>query len=85
MAWKGSELKFDHNRDSKYKLEGKHKTVKCIECHVPSTKDGPLSSARFRNLKGKSCASAGCHKDPHNNELGANCTYCHTYSSWQKQ
>ena len=80
-GWKGKELKFDHDKDSKYKLEGKHNTVKCVDCHKPQTKEAGLMTATFRGLKYNLCAD--CHKDPHKNELGEKCLTCHTYSGWK--
>lgn len=34
------EVAFDHDRDSKYKLEGEHKKLKCGGCHVNITENG---------------------------------------------
>ena len=82
-GWKGKDLIFDHDRDSKYKLEGKHKTVKCVECHQPRPKDAALSTAEFKNLKHDNCKD--CHKDPHKGALGSSCTYCHNYLTWEKK
>lgn len=33
-------IAFDHNRDSKYKLEGEHRRVSCTGCHVETTEQG---------------------------------------------
>ena len=81
QGWKGKDVVFDHDRDSKYHLEGKHKTVKCVECHVPRPKDAALATALFKNLKYKLCTD--CHKDPHRNELGEKCKTCHTLQGWK--
>ncbi|MBU1708626.1 MAG: hypothetical protein KKE17_01345 [Proteobacteria bacterium] len=77
--WKGNELKFDHNYDSKYRLKGKHAKIKCIECHKPASKTDPLASALFRGLKSE---CIGCHKDPHNQKLGDDCLKCHDFKGW---
>jgi hypothetical protein len=37
---KWTELDFDHNRDSSYKLEGEHRTVPCRGCHLTVTESG---------------------------------------------
>ena len=82
VGWKGKDLKFDHNKDSKYRLEGKHASIKCVDCHKP-TKQGStdMSTAVFKGFKYDLCTS--CHKDPHNNDLGSKCESCHNYSSWK--
>jgi formate dehydrogenase gamma subunit len=82
-GWKGKDLKFDHNKDSKYKLEGKHTDVKCIDCHKP-TKQGStdMSTAVFKGMKFNLCTD--CHKDPHNSQFKEkNCTTCHSTKGWR--
>ncbi|MBI2376057.1 MAG: hypothetical protein HYV07_18835 [Deltaproteobacteria bacterium] len=56
---------FDHDRDTKFPLEGKHKTKKCSQCHeTRDTKPEPV------------CAS--CHKDPHKRRFEkVACEKCH--------
>ena len=80
-GWKGKDLKFDHNKDSKYRLEGKHASAKCIDCHKPKQGSTDMGTAVFKGLKYDLCTV--CHKDPHNNDLGSKCENCHVYSSWQ--
>jgi hypothetical protein len=69
--WK--ESTFDHGRDTKYALRGKHKTAKCESCHKPSAASLKLPTA---------CIS--CHKkdDKHEGTLGDNCEKCHSEKSW---
>jgi formate dehydrogenase gamma subunit len=84
-GWKGKDLKFDHNKDSKYKLEGKHSSVKCIDCHKP-TKQGStdMSTAVFKGMKYNLCTD--CHKDPHYGQFkDKTCTPCHTTRGWDKK
>lgn len=69
--WKVST--FDHGRDTKYTLRGKHQTTKCESCHKPS----------FTTLKlATSCIS--CHRgdDKHEGTLGERCEKCHNEKSW---
>ncbi len=55
-SWK--ELMFDHNRDSRYKLDGAHIKVACIKCHPQlQTPDGKVYIA-YKPL-GMECAD--CH------------------------
>jgi len=60
---------FDHNTQSKFKLDGKHASLSCLACHnTPKKKLGT----------DKSCVS--CHKkdEPHDGAFGRNCERCHT-------
>ena len=70
--WKKST--FNHDRDTKYKLKDKHKTVKCESCH----------KGHLYNDKVKSdCYS--CHKadDVHKGAEGTKCQDCHTEATWK--
>jgi len=63
--------KFDHARTG-FVLKGQHAEVACMDCHTALTFKFKKSSTR--------CAD--CHKDVHNNELGATCDRCHNVQSW---
>lgn len=71
-----SKTKFDHARNTKFKLSGQHKKIECDTCHKLSKKK--------KKLKTK-CIS--CHKDDdvHKRKLGVKCDSCHTTSSWKKR
>ncbi|MFC1524490.1 cytochrome b/b6 domain-containing protein [Thermodesulfobacteriota bacterium] len=79
-SWKGKDLKFDHNLDSKFKLKGKHAKAKCVDCHKTANEKAPLATALFRGLK-PNCTN--CHKDPHNSNLGSECHSCHSFQAWK--
>ena len=64
-------LRFNHNRQTNYKLTGAHKSVKCYDCHKEKT---------WAPLAHKKCTN--CHTDPHRGKLGPKCTNCHTTKSW---
>jgi len=69
--WKVST--FDHARDTKFVLKGKHRTAKCEGCHkVPVAK-----------VKTKSTCFA-CHRkaDTHKGRFGKKCATCHNEKSW---
>lgn len=70
--WKNA-AKFDHDRDTKYRLLDKHKTVKCESCHK-----GDL----YRDKLKSTCIA--CHKqdDKHKGQEGDRCEDCHTEKSW---
>lgn len=63
---------FDHNLAA-FKLEGRHQTVECGQCHVNGV------------FKGTPQTCIGCHgaDDAHNGQFGADCAQCHTPSAWQ--
>ena len=51
-------LVFDHNRDSRYKLDGAHEKVKCADCHRTVAVDDSSRYIIYRPL-GMLCAD--CH------------------------
>ncbi len=63
-------IKFDHNKETSFKLTGEHAEVDCQSCH---------KSLIFSEVKTE-CIS--CHKDVHQNSLGPNCEKCHTTNTW---
>lgn len=70
--WK--EIIFDHRRDTKYPLTGKHEKVKCTACHT-----GNISRQKL------SIDCVACHKkdDVHKDRLGKRCESCHDMKSWK--
>jgi hypothetical protein len=67
---KWQETTFNHTQ-APFKLDGKHATVLCADCHKDNTfKDTPTT-----------CAS--CHVDPHKGQMGNDCAKCHNPSSWK--
>lgn len=50
--------KFEHNRDSRYKVEGAHLAVKCEGCHKTETRAGK----KFVMYKPIDTACSNCHK-----------------------
>jgi cytochrome b subunit of formate dehydrogenase len=82
-GWKRPDLKFSHNTDSPFKLEGKHQTVDCAKCHKPATAGGALATAKFKDLP-QDCV--GCHEDPHRKQFAdKTCTTCHRPTGWRKE
>ncbi len=77
---------FDH-ATTKFKVKGKHKEVKCAECHTATDKrfkespHHPVDKYLFPNLAKDDCAT--CHKDPHNGSFGKNCSACHNENGWK--
>jgi hypothetical protein len=78
-SWKTTS--FDHDRDTKYPLKGKHHDAKCDTCH----KDGVTGSAARKKLE---VACAGCHRKDdqekgHKGNYGSKCEACHTEKDWK--
>lgn len=63
---------FDHNRDSKFKLSGKHQQVGCFVCHTDM------------GFKGLPMQCEGCHSDYHKGAWGpVGCNQCHSEARWR--
>ncbi len=72
--WKTA--KFDHDKETKFPLKGKHAEIKCDACH----KDDPT----YKKLKlGLTCIE--CHKkdDKHKGRYGEKCGTCHNEKDWK--
>ncbi len=65
---------FNHDKTG-FKLQGKHKDLKCIDCHkTPVNKKLKLAT---------SCASCHDKDDKHDGSFGRRCEQCHVGSSWK--
>ncbi|MFA7273813.1 MAG: hypothetical protein WC044_08085 [Crocinitomicaceae bacterium] len=76
-SWK--EIKFDHDKTN-FKLEGKHITVNCRECHFEKNNSSTnVTKQKFVGLD-KQCTS--CHQNFHGDQFNVNgvteCKKCHT-------
>jgi hypothetical protein len=71
--WKA--VTFNHDRDTKYALKGKHVQAKCTACHK-----GTL----YRDKTPTACFS--CHEkdDKHKGQEGKQCESCHNERSWKE-
>jgi len=63
-------VKFDHTRDTKYPLQGRHAAVACAKCHQKA----PASY----QVPDKNCAACHAGQDIHAGKLGNTCDKCHT-------
>jgi cytochrome b subunit of formate dehydrogenase len=79
QGWKGKDLLFEHNIDSDFKLQGKHRDVACDKCHRKTHDVSTVTS--FISHPKETCAA--CHEDPHAPTLGSECTTCHTPQGWK--
>ena len=66
---------FDHNKFA-FKLNGKHATVSCSQCHVMA------HTVAILQTTSQDCFS--CHEadDPHKGTLGTDCASCHSSEGW---
>jgi hypothetical protein len=70
--------KFNHDQ-ARFKLNGKHKVTDCSKCH----KEQLLNGKKFQEFRGMQFSKCtDCHKDPHRNQFGQNCTQCHSEESF---
>lgn len=76
---------FDHGRNTRFEIEGKHLGVDCIKCHVPMGGKGSTQKYVFKELALKTCET--CHKSPHKNmrskEFSRKCSDCHVADGWK--
>ena len=72
-AWKPSS--FNHDRDTKYSLRGKHIKAKCESCHKGTLYKEKLSATCF-----------ACHQtdDKHKGQEGKKCEQCHSEKDWKE-
>jgi hypothetical protein len=72
-------LSFQHDRDTRFPLTGKHSAVTCAACH-PAVREKGREVVRFRPLE-TTCTA--CHEDVHVGQLApapgqpTDCTRCH--------
>jgi hypothetical protein len=71
--WKPSV--FNHHKDTKYDLNGKHAAVKCVSCHTVNP---------YVTKTSQECYSCHAKDDKHKDSLGRNCASCHTEKSWKE-
>ncbi len=70
--------KFNHDK-TKFQLTGKHVNVECLKCHKVET----VAGKKFQDFRLGQYNCSSCHKDPHQNKFGQNCSQCHTVESFQ--
>jgi hypothetical protein len=68
-----AKIPFDHDKDTDYKLFGKHKDTKCVDCHTGDLYEEELKADCF-----------SCHEkdDEHEGQEGKKCETCHDEMSW---
>lgn len=68
-----SKVRFEHDKDTKFSLLGRHEKLLCSACHK-----GPVQDAR------KTTACVDCHQtdDVHQGKQGRQCQQCHNEQGW---
>ncbi len=69
-------ISFDHTRDTKYVLKGKHEKVKCVACHTGKLYQPPKLA--------QDCISCHAKHDVHKDKLGKRCESCHSEKDWKE-
>lgn len=73
--WKASV--FDHDRDARFPLRGRHREAKCESCHKsPGLRDKPP-------VRCASCHEQDDKRKGHTGRFGANCESCHGAGAWK--
>ena len=71
--WK--DVIFDHDKDTKYKLNGVHRTIRCDTCHT---------GKQLYGVKlGTGCYDCHKHDDKHVGRYGKKCDNCHATRDWR--
>jgi len=73
LGWK--RVTFDHNKDTKYPLDGAHTAVGCYDCHKAKN----VQSAKVAT----DCYSCHQAQDVHRGSFGTNCARCHTTETFK--
>jgi hypothetical protein len=73
---KWNEIRFNHDRDTRYKLTGRHRDTACKACHT--------SGNVYRTKTRTDCYNCHRNDDTHKGRNGDKCESCHGTSTWQK-
>jgi len=69
------EISFDHDKDTDFKLTGRHDKLACSSCHQDSDLKKELATE---------CIVCHQNDDEHQGRNGKECNSCHVTSSWSK-
>jgi hypothetical protein len=68
---------FDHDKRTKYKIDGAHKKASCYDCHR-----NPINGEKLNTPT--SCAACHSSDDVHEGGFGVQCERCHTTNSFKE-
>lgn len=88
IKWEPAQDKLDHGKTG-YELLGKHKTTPCRDCHNPALIKADLKEVDknidlTKTFLGLETNCLSCHHDEHRNQLGKDCTKCHSQNNWKE-
>jgi hypothetical protein len=72
-TWKAWD--FDHDKRTKFVLDGKHQGLACSTCHVRPSEQKVVTSSQ--------CVSCHTKDDVHDGSYGRQCQQCHVTSSFK--
>lgn len=72
-----SKARFDHNRETDFVLQGAHKSLACVSCHLPG-------QPRDQSTAIRQCKDCHQDNDPHKKALGDQCHNCHQQVHWNE-
>jgi len=75
-AW--SVWDFDHDRRTKYRLDGAHRKVSCESCHKQPAPKGKATAPL-----GSACVACHTGDDVHDGQFGNRCEQCHGPDNWK--
>ena len=73
-------LLFAHDRDSRFRLEGRHAETPCVKCHQRKLQEGREPRFVLYDI-GTHCAD--CHQDIHGGQFKKPCDACHSPQGWK--
>jgi len=73
VQWK--DIRFRHDRDTKFVLRGMHAKTQCDKCH-----GGDL----YRDKASSACYACHAKDDKHEKQVGERCESCHGEDDWKK-
>ncbi len=92
VYWPKNINDFNHD-ETGYKLEGKHRSLKCAECHtrkfitwepiIAWAKEHTRFPVLDRTFLGLDQSCKSCHKDVHRGEVSRTCSDCHNPTDWK--
>lgn len=85
-----TKVRFDHQKDSRYPLTGKHEKVPCEKCHfVPTGSKDQVEGKPVVLYRPMDQKCGACHPDEHAGQFvkkgkPVDCDACHTTDDWKK-
>ncbi|HLP40790.1 MAG TPA: cytochrome c3 family protein, partial [Fibrobacteria bacterium] len=70
---------FNHDKDTRFGLRGKHVALKCADCHKGGQ---PWELPPGKRVRDNGCIT--CHQDIHKGQFGRNCAKCHQEEDFKK-